>query len=63
MEGTFAEDPHPDRISIPGGACHTPPPPGISVIIQLGWVPSVKNICFKNVVALYYYAEDNFILR
>ena len=26
MEGTFALDPHPTRISIPEGACHTPPP-------------------------------------
>ena len=27
MEGTFALDPHPTGISIPEGACHTPPPP------------------------------------
>ena len=33
---------------------------GISVIFQLDWVPSEENICVKNVVALYYYAEDNF---
>ena len=52
MEGTCC---------FPGGACHTPLPPGISVIFQLGWVPSGKNICVKNVVALYYqYAKDNF---
>ena len=34
--------------------------PGISVavgILQLGWIPSGKNICVKNVVALYYYAK------
>ena len=37
-----------------------PPPPGISLIFQLGWVPSGKNICVKDVVALYYYAKDNF---
>ena len=37
-----------------------PPPPGISVIFQLGWVPSGKNICAKKVVALYVYAKDNF---
>ena len=41
------------------GACHTPrpPPPGNSVIFQLGWVPSRNNICVKNVVALYYYTK------
>ena len=33
---------------------------GISVIFQLGWVPAGENICVKNVVALYYCAEDNF---
>ena len=27
MEGTFALDPHPTGISIPEGACHTPPTP------------------------------------
>ena len=38
-----------------------PPPPVISVIIQLDWVPHGKNICVKNVVALYYYyVKDNF---
>ena len=38
-----------------GGECLSyPPPPGISVIFQLGWVPSGKNICVKNVVARYY---------
>ena len=30
------------------------PPPGIPVIFQLGWVPSGKNICVKNVFARYY---------
>ena len=55
-------------ISIPwvggGGECLSyPPPPGISVIFQLGWVPSGKNICVKNVVARYYNAKDNFFLR
>ena len=33
---------------------------GISVIFQLGWVLAGENICVKNVVALYYCAEDNF---
>ena len=33
---------------------------GISVIFQLGWVTPGENICVKNVLALYYYAEDNF---
>ena len=44
------------------GACHTPRPlpPGISVIFKLGWVPSRKNICVNNVVALYYNTKDNF---
>ena len=41
-------------MAIPGGACHTLPPPGISVTFQLGWVPTGMNICVKNVVALYY---------
>ena len=31
-----------------------PPPRGISVIFQLGLVPSGKNICVKKVVALYF---------
>ena len=54
-----------------GHFCFSPPTPlefpfqgvlpnGISVISQLGWVPSGKNICAKNVVALYHYAKDNF---
>ena len=47
------------------GSCHMsfPPPPHpleFPVIFQLGWVPSRKNICVKNVVALYYYTKDNF---
>ena len=47
-----------------GGECLSyPPPPGISVIFQLGWVPSGKNICVKNVVARYYNAKDNFFLQ
>ena len=42
------------------GSCHMsfpPPPPHpleFPVIFQLGWVPSRKNICVKNVVALYF---------
>jgi len=59
-EGTIALNPHPPGISIPGSACHTPTPPEISVIFQLGWVSSGKNICVKNVVELYYYTTDNF---
>ena len=63
-EGAFALD-----LPLPWnfrsrGACHTPtpnpPPPGFSVIFQLGWVPSGKKICAKDVVALYVYAKDNF---
>ena len=42
-----------------GGACHTLPTPGISVIFQLGWVLPGKNISLKNVVAPYFYAKDN----
>ena len=56
--------PPPPGMSIPGGACHTSspplPPPQFSVIFQLGWVPFGKNISIQNVVALYYYAKDNF---
>ena len=33
--------------------CRDPRPPRISVIFQLGLVPSGKNICIKKVVALY----------
>ena len=40
MEGTFVLDPHPAGIFISQDACHTRlPPPGISVIFQLCWVP------------------------
>ena len=49
------------------GSCHMsfppPPPPHpleFPVIFQLGWVPCRKNVCVKNVVALYYYTKDNF---
>ena len=59
-EGTIALNPHLPGIPIPGSACHTPTPPEISVIFQLGWVPSGKNICVQNVVELHYYAKDNF---
>ena len=60
-EGTSALDPpSPSRISIPGGACHTPYPLEFSIIFQLGWVPSGKNNCVKNVLALCYYVKDNF---
>lgn len=40
MEGTFFLDPHPAGIFISQDTCHTRlPPPGISVIFQLCWVP------------------------
>ena len=40
--------PHPPEISIPGGCLSYPPPtPGISVIFQLGWVTSGKDVCVK----------------
>ena len=61
--GHFCWRPPPRQNFHSIGCLSYPQPPGISVIIQLGWVPSVKNICFKNVVALYYYAEDNLFLR
>ena len=52
----------PPGMEIPGGTCHTPPPPPtfwISVIFRLVWVPPGKNISLKNAVALYFYATDN----
>ena len=41
---------------------HPPPPPAPrnSVIFQLSWVPSGKNVCVKNIVALYYHTTDFF---
>ena len=61
MEGSFALDPH--LLEFPWGCLSSAPPSQISVIFQLGWVPSGKNISIKNVVALYYiYAKDNFFL-
>ena len=60
-EGAFALDPPPPWNFHPRGYVSDPPaPPGISGIFELGWVPSGKNICVKNVVALYYHAKDNF---
>ena len=42
------QTPHPPEISIPGGCLSYPPPtPGISVIFQLGWVTSGKDVCGK----------------
>ena len=41
----------------------SPPPPhpkGISMIFQLGSVPTGKNIFNKNGVAQYYYVKDTF---
>ena len=47
-EGTFALDPPPPWNFHPRGYVLDPPaPPGISVIFELGWVPSGKNICVK----------------
>ena len=51
--------PHHPGISVPGGACHIPPTPGISVIFELGLVPAGKNISLKNAVAPYFYAKDD----
>ena len=36
-----------------------PPPPVISLIFQLGWIPPGKNTFLKNAVALYFYVIDN----
>ena len=51
------------QISIPrpqeGTFVLDPPPPGISVIFQLGWVSPGKSISVKNAVAPYFYAKDN----
>ena len=38
-EGTFAKDPHPNRISIPGGACHTPNPLELLLLFNLAGYP------------------------
>ena len=38
-EGTFAEDPLPDRISIPWGACHTPNPLEFLLLLNLVGYP------------------------
>ena len=64
MEGTFAYD-HPPRWNFHARGClsYHPLAPGSYAIIQLGWVPSGRNICVKKGVALYYYAKDNFCLR
>ena len=35
------------------------PTPGISEIVQLGWVPPGRTISLKNAVTLYFYAKDN----
>ena len=60
-EGTFALDPPPPWNVHPRGYVSYPPAlPGISAIFELGWVPSGKNICVKNVVALYYHAKKSF---
>ena len=59
ISGIFQECAVPENIpTLP-----PPKPPGILVIFQLGWVPSWKDICIKNVVALYYHAKDIFFLR
>ena len=45
----------------PQGTLLQTPTPGISVIFQVGWVPSGKDISVKKVVALYFYAKDKFL--
>jgi len=60
-EGTFALDPPLTPLEFPfQGMLVIPHPlpsnPGISIIVQLVLVPSEKNICVKNVVALFYIA-------
>jgi len=60
-EGIFVLDPYPLGFPFQGVLVIPPtPPPGISVIFQHDWVPSGKSICVKNIVALHYYAKDNF---
>ena len=65
-EGTFAFDPLtplPPNFHFRGCLSYSPPS-GISVIFQLGLVPSGKNIFYvKNVVALYYYAKEKIFLQ
>ena len=49
----------PPGISIPGGACHTPLPPGVSVIFHVGWELPGNDISIKKGVALCCYAKCN----
>ena len=51
------QTPYPLQISFPGGACHTPSHPGISVIFHLGWEPPGKNISIQKAVSLYHLAK------
>ena len=54
------KSPHPPEFPSQEVLVIPPPPPGISVVFQIGWIPSGKNIYVKNDVALYYYAKDIF---
>ena len=67
MEGTFTLDPPPTPLEFPvytvGGACDSPPAPGICVNFQLVWVPSGKYICVKNIVTLYNCLQKIIFLR
>ena len=68
-EGTFSLEPHPSVISIPGGACPTPPPPHTHPAhpLELSW--NCRNFStwlgtpwkeyIKNAFALYYLAKFN----
>ena len=53
--------PHPTRISILGGDCHTPShhPLEFQKLSYLVETPLEENISDKSTVALYYYAKDN----
>ena len=67
IEGTlfYFRPPHPLEFPLytVGGVCDSPPAPGICVNFQLGWVPSGKYICVKNIVALYYCLQKLIFLR
>ena len=54
--------PQPPGISILGVLVIPPPPPPLRILLifQLGWVPCGKNVCVKNVIALFYYRKENF---
>ena len=64
MVFTFALDP-PHPLEFPlytvGGACDSPPAPGICVNFQLVWGPSGKYICVKNIIVALYYCLQKII--